>query len=448
MILTLSHWTTQTIENNELSLFNWRTNDSVDIFDPNHPIYSFTTQKKIEVDYDSLSAKHKDDIDWLLSENFLISDKNRIEIKNISVTPVYSDDTLQLILLPAGEACNLDCVYCYEDHTDRSSMNESHIHTLLNLIRDSGKKQVSIEYFGGEPMMNMKFIRQFGQALKENNIDYHGSITTNATLLTEKTLAQLYESGVKSFQITLDGYRELHNKLRPSKNGSIDSFEKVSNALRILTNSDYQDLNIILRMNVNSEAIDNANFALFTQTIESIIPKNDNRFSVLPKIIGDYSSANLMENERAKESYCSDQKQANKVTEKFEAWIDENYRSTTAALLTHQGGYSCYAGNPNSLVITPDNKVRKCTVALNDPINFVGYLTADGKLNKTINYELWEKNYADSYCGSCFLSKSCQGNSCPLANIKKNAKNCVPFKFQPELLTRKVVHYYRRLNNE
>ncbi|WP_249961207.1 radical SAM protein [Histophilus somni] len=448
MILTLSHWTTQTIENNELSLFNWKTNNSVDIFDLNHPIYQFTNQKQITIDYPSLSSEYQEDIDWLLAENFLISDKDKIEIKDISVTPIHAEDTLQLILLPAGEACNLDCVYCYEDHTDRSSMNEPHIHTLLNLIKNSGKKQLSIEYFGGEPMMNMKFIRQFGEALKSNNINFQASITTNATLLNEKTLAQLYDAGVKSFQITLDGYRELHNKLRPSKNNSIDSFEKVSGALRTLAESHYSDLNITLRMNVNSESINEQNFKLFTETLESIVPKNDARFFILPKIIGDYSSANLMENERAKESYCSDKKQANEVTEKFEMWIDKYYRSATAALLTHQGGYSCYAGNPNSLVITPDLKIRKCTVALNDPINFVGYLTADGQLHKTINYDLWEKNYADNYCISCFLNKACQGNSCPLANIKKNAKNCIPFKFQPELLTKKVVRYYRRLNNE
>lgn len=447
MILNLSHWTTKTFENNELSLFNWKTNNSVDIFEKNHPIYQFATEKKIEIDYSSLSKEHQDDIDWLLDERFIISDKEQIEIKNI-ITPSYSESTLQLILLPAGEACNLDCIYCYEDHTDRSSMNDEHIQTIFNLIKNSGKESFSIEYFGGEPMLNMKFIRNFGQVLKLNNIKFNASITTNATLLTEKNLLYLYDAGVKNFQITLDGYRELHNKLRPSKNGSIDSFEKVSSALKILAESSYKDLNITLRMNVNSESIDEHNFKLFTQTLENIIPKNDARFFILPKIIGNYSSANLIENERAKESYCSDQQKANEITEKFEMWIAEHYQSASAALLTHQGGYSCYAGNPNSLVITPDNKVRKCTVALNDPINFVGYLTNDGKLHKTINYDLWEKNYADSYCSSCFLSKSCQGNSCPLANIKKNAKNCIPFKFQPELLTKKVVRYYKRLNNE
>jgi uncharacterized protein len=40
----------------------------------------------------------------------------------------------------------------------------------------------------------------------------------------------------------------------------------------------------------------------------------------------------------------------------------------------------CYASKPNSFLIRPNGQIRKCTVALDDPINNVGYLNPDGTL--------------------------------------------------------------------
>lgn len=332
MNLSLTHWVTKQINGDELILFHWKSNHSVELFDSTHPIYTFINKNHIQIDYDSLSDEHRSDVNWLLQENFILNENQRINIK-VSETK-YQNDTLQLILLPAGEACNLACVYCYEDHADQKSMNIEHQHTLLKFIQQQNKNNISIEYFGGEPMLNMKFISQFSELLNKNNITYSASITTNGTFITESTLEKLYKANVKSFQITLDGYRDLHNKLRPSKNGSIDSYEKVSNALTIIKNSPYQDISVTLRLNVNSESISTQNFSLFTSTLKNLIPNNDKRFLILPKIISDYSSSNLLKNEQAQEAYCKTIECANRVTQKFEQYIDEHYYSASAALLT------------------------------------------------------------------------------------------------------------------
>lgn len=443
MYFHLTHWVTKKINGKELILFHWNTNDSVEIFDEAHPMYSFIDKEEVFIDIPTLSEDHKSDIEWLLDNTFLINKDSLIPVKNIRLEQ-DKQDTLQLILLPAGEACNLACVYCYEDHSNRKSMNISHQEILLKFIKNSGKKRVAIEYFGGEPTLNMKFIAEFSKLLKQNNIEYSASITTNATLINEREFELLYQSNVKSFQITLDGYRELHNKLRPSKNGSIDSYDRVINALRIIQKSQYQDVHVILRLNLNSESISSENYGLFVQTIEHTIPKEDKRFYILPKIISDYSSYNLFDNKQAQDTYCKSRDAADEVSKKFEAYIDDNYQSATALLLTKFGGFSCYAGNPNSFVVTPDLKVRKCTVALEDPINFVGYLNEHGILQKTINFELWVKDYSDEYCLSCFLYKTCQGNSCPLENIKKSRKVCLPIKTQKDEITNKVINFLKQ----
>ncbi len=443
MKLYLTHWVTKAIENGSVVLFNWKSNDSVEIFDINHPAYNFYQNPCIEINKENLSEEYKDDIEWLIQENFIISNEKLIYLENTK-NKYSRKEKFQLILLPAGEACNLDCVYCYEDHSNRKSMGKEHQATLLRFIKKQNPQSVSIEYFGGEPMLNMPFIIQFGELLKKNDIVFSASITTNATLITEKTLAQLYAANVKTFQITLDGYKELHNKLRPSKNGSIDSFDNVSCAIKTIANSSYEDIIVTIRLNVNNEAISDEHFSKFSQTLASLIPPNDKRFFILPKIISDYSSSNLINNEQAKDFYCKTKESANSVMEKFERLISEKYQSSSALLLTSEGGFACYAGNPYSYTITPDFKIRKCTVALNDPINTVGYLENDGELKRTIYFDLWNKDYSDQYCTHCFLNKSCQGNSCPLANIKNDRKICPPIKQQTELLTLNAVNFYKK----
>ncbi|WP_314344984.1 SPASM domain-containing protein [Haemophilus parahaemolyticus] len=144
--------------------------------------------------------------------------------------------------------------------------------------------------------------------------------------------------------------------------------------------------------------------------------------------------------------YCKTSTKEKEVLQVFEDYIAHNYNSANVMLLTKQGGYSCYAGNPNSLVITPDLKVRKCTVALNDPINIVGFIDKNGIYQKNENLDLWIKDYSDKYCNTCIAQKTCQGSSCPLANIKANKKICPPIKQEINVLTQQVVKFYDKFN--
>ena len=441
MIFILPYWVTKAIRDNNVILFNWKTNNSVKIHDVYHPIYDFKIENNIFIE-DIVNNKYRDDINWLISSDFIVDEKKYIKSR-FNLDSLFNKKILNLILLPAGEACNLDCIYCYEDHDDKKSMKKHHAYTLLEMIKKSKKDHVHIEYFGGEPMLNMNFISFFSDLLKKENISHSGAITTNGTLLNEDNLDILYSSNIKSFQITLDGPEDIHNSLRVSKSKNINSFSSVYNSLKVLSKSSYLDINVILRMNVNEKTIEDFNFDRFTQTIESVIPKDDNRFLLLPKIISDYSNLNLKEKNSAEEAYCK-KSERNKVISKFEEYIDENYFSANAQIISKKGGYTCYAANENSLVITPDLYVRKCTVAIDDPINIVGRISDNGDFIKNNNFSQWIKDYSDQYCNSCFAQKTCQGNSCPLENIRQNQKICPPLKVDINSLTNQVVKFYEK----
>ena len=440
MVLYLPYWVTKNVENEEITLFNWANNYSVNIYDKSHPAYKLLDSDHINV----YNNEYEEDVNWLVEAKFLVLANNYSD--RFSESKRFSNDTLDLILLPAGEACNLNCIYCYEDHNDKSRMKSEHVDILLNLVKNQNKKNLKLEYFGGEPMLNMNFIKKFSKSLFDNNIQFSGAITTNGTLINKERLDELYQANIKSFQITLDGPRERHNLLRASNSKSLDSFDVVINALKTIVESSYEDIVVTLRINVNHHSIEKYNFEKLIAVIESTVPKNDPRFFILPKAIGDYSSANLRNNEEAKMEYCKTSTKEKEVLQVFEDYIAHNYNSANVMLLTKQGGYSCYAGDPNSLVITPDLKVRKCTVALNDPINTVGFIDKNGIYQKNENLNLWIKDYSDKYCNTCIAQKTCQGSSCPLANIKANKKICPPIKQEINVLTQQVVKFYDKFN--
>lgn len=438
-MLRLPYWVTKSLNNHEgLYIFNWKNNKSVLVFEKEHPVFAFGTKDEIhESNIITTTKDQMDDLNWLKENEFIITNQSRESIHKKSAPE--ETEKLHLILLPAGEACNLDCVYCYEDHSDKSRMDKNTAISIASLAERQQAKTLNIEYFGGEPLLNIRFMEDLRDILEEKKIKFQASITTNGTLLTDANLERVYSSGVRSFQITLDGPKKTHNKLRKSKSTSIDSFETCCNAIRTLAKSKFTDINIVIRTNLNLESIKEENLEGFVSTIKEIIPNDDRRFFIFPKPIGDYLGANLKTNLIATESYCK-QGSANNVIETVERrLITEGYALADALLLTRKGGYSCYAGKKNSLVITPDLKIRKCTVALDDPINIVGSLSKDGEALFSPNIDLWTKDYSDNNCSSCFAQNTCQGNSCPLVNIKNNSKNCPPIKSKKEFTTEKLV---------
>lgn len=445
-IYQIPYWVTKTKKENQLFLFNWKNNRSVIIYDENHPAKTLSENKKIKRE-NYYSEEYLSDIDWLIKNAFLEIESNKKE-ENFTKEKEINTKELHLIILPAGEACNLNCVYCYEDHKYKKRMNNSDSNRLISFIKKQDPQLVNIEYFGGEPMLNMKFIEDFSKKLNENKINYHAGITTNGILLSKQNLEKLYKSGIKSFQITIDGSRNLHNKLRIPNSKKINSYESVCNALINIQQSCYTDINCVVRINSNEETIQKDNLANFIKDIKSIIPPTDHRFFIFPKPIGDYLSANLKDNSKAQSTYCS-KSSANDITETLEeVFFDQGYLLADPIMLTKNKGYACYAGNQNSFVINPDFSIYKCTVALDDPINNVGKILEDGTLSTNENFHLWTKDYSNESCRECFAHKTCSGNSCPLINIKLNEKKCPPIKNQVDSITFKLVKFYERISND
>lgn len=145
----------------------------------------------------------------------------------IDDTPL-SDPPLHALSLAIAQKCNLGCMYCYADQGDFGGAAKSMpLETALKSIdlllseRKAGDR-VQLTFLGGEPLMNRKAIFQATeyawQQAKEKGVDIGFSITTNGTLVRPAD-ADFFEQYGFAVTVSIDGPGQVHDELRPMKNG-------------------------------------------------------------------------------------------------------------------------------------------------------------------------------------------------------------------------------------
>lgn len=132
------------------------------------------------------------------------------------------------------EDCNLRCKYCFDDYFCQRSGNNSIMSTdmipdiieFIHKTHDRKAPHIVISFFGGEPMMNYKFIKSFVQYNKDFsplNFEYH--INTNGTYLNNEVIDFFVENNFR-VTISIDGKQESHNLNRNARDKNMNSWSK------------------------------------------------------------------------------------------------------------------------------------------------------------------------------------------------------------------------------
>src|SRR3989344_3209647 len=120
--------------------------------------------------------------------------------------------------------CNLRCKHCYhnregEEHATHKQeesklMNYNEVQGMINDLADTAKRwnfKPQFNISGGEPLMR-EDLMQILEYTKSLNVETR--LLTNGTLLNEKNCNDIYARGVERLQVSLDGNKEMHNKIR------------------------------------------------------------------------------------------------------------------------------------------------------------------------------------------------------------------------------------------
>lgn len=182
---------------------------------------------------------------------------------------------LRHLVFEVTDSCNLKCKYCgygefYSSYDERKSRNLSIdkavrlIDYLFSLWKESGvdfyTHSLTVSFYGGEPLLNMSFIKQI-QTYLENTYsaswNFNYSMTTNAMLL-DRYMDYLVDKDFRLL-ISLDGDKESQG-YRVDLNGE-NSFDRVFKNVKLLQHRypDYFDKNVnfnsVLHDRNNTEGI-------------------------------------------------------------------------------------------------------------------------------------------------------------------------------------------------
>ena len=172
---------------------------------------------------------------------FLVPDgaDEEADLANRFLADMNRADFLSLCIAPTM-ACNLRCVYCYEEHEPVRMSAEVEAAVLRFIERRYARYRftsLDVLWYGGEPMLEFGLVKRLSERMiswcAERGVAYRARITTNATLIDDAAAAELARLRVTEAMPTLDGLAATHDARRVRTDGS-GSFEATRQGIRAL----------------------------------------------------------------------------------------------------------------------------------------------------------------------------------------------------------------------
>lgn len=348
-------------------------------------------------DYLDLEKEYPDFYAKLMDGDFVVEDDfDELSISLHRKTCMHMDASCYHVMVNTTLDCNLNCWYCYENKIKGSKLTSETISLIGKNIKweyeCSRFNILKVSFFGGEPFMEfeaMKALLDFAEEFcKEKDIKLIADFTTNAVLITEQHISYLKKFECH-FQITLDGDREVHNKIKKDHiNPSFDTYQKVIDTLSLI---DQKILNRLLAVRIN---FDNRTLEKIDEII-SDIEFLDRRFCyVIIKKVWQVPKEKINEDLL----YSAIQKFFNK---KF--LVDYYFMPK---------GYLCFAERRREVLFNYDGKIFKCsTISSFTDENSLGQidLTTGGIKWDRQKTALWFKDLLPDDCKQCKWFPACLG---------------------------------------
>lgn len=350
--------------------------------------------------------------DKLVDNGFLISEDH----DELAEIRKHNDDAInskayKLTIIPTLN-CNYKCWYCIQDHIPSIMSNDTverikrHIEYMIDV---EGIQSLHIDWFGGEPFM---FYRQIVKPLsvyakelcKKKGIPFTNGSTTNGYFLNEEVSKELDDINLYYYQITLDGNRNFHDKVK-FQNGCKSTFYHVlDNINRMMILCDR--IQLTLRINYTH---DNLTKDIVNEVCERISSEIRNRISILPRKVWQKKI---------------DRKYTAELYEILDLFEEKGFNVERWSPVRNY--ISCYANKKYYNTINFNGHVLKCTACddlyRKEPL---GYLKEDGAIH-------WNGDFGNAYqckafenekCLACRILPVCMGQ-CPRNHLAGITKCC------------------------
>lgn len=373
----------------------------------------------------------------LCNENLLYSNDIYAKV----ATNWHKNSVVKAICLHIAHDCNMRCKYCFAStgsfNGSRSMMTKEVGKAAIDfVIKNSGnRKNIEIDYFGGEPLMNfdtVKYITDYAKAQGSiHNKNFRFTITTNGLLLNDEIKEYINEN-MSNVVLSLDGRKEVNDNMRLLAGGKKGSYDIIVDKFKDIANSRGQD-NYYVRGTFTANNLDFAADVLhladlgFEQTsIEPVVVPESERYAIkeehIEKICSEYENLAIEYIKRKKEG---------RGFNFFHFMIDLTQGPCVIKRLS-----GCGSGH-EYVAVTPDGDIYPCHQFVGEEEFKMGSVF-EGKLDSRIKEKFEQSNvYTKADCKDCFAKFYCSGGC--LANAYHFNKDINrPYKIACELERKRV----------
>lgn len=329
----------------------------------------------------------------------------------------FDSSDLTLILTPTFE-CNFACPYCFEV-PQRGTKTSSIYFEALKKYADKNFKyyrHVELSLFGGEPLLlydQFQDMLNYTKKLSEQyTFNYSTSIVTNGSLITESIVETLIKHHCQTFQITIDGGKESHNKTRKFKNNksSFDILIKIINE-KMEKYFLYSKSEFYLRINLNNNSVEEVKDAL-------LHIREELRKYITVSIRAIYNT----------ESYLGrNRNTVEELKEFYDMAASLGYKLSNNRYYNRSCEACC---DEKVFYVTPDLGLWKCINTMSVSNGKIGFINENGDVTidakKMLDWYSAANCFSDRKCVKCRRLPDCFGG-CILHKSVYGKRVCTPF---------------------
>ena len=375
-----------------------------------------------------------------------------------------NQDQLRITVLTTLQ-CNFACGYCFQgDHGDYNKHAAKMSLETAGRVAEWTERRLDVlrpesfvlTFFGGEPLLNLPVVyflaERMWSSCQARGVRMLINVITNGLLLTPEVVDRLAPYGLNGVKVTLDGDRDMHNKMRPLRGGQ-GTFDKIVHNIRLVAgkcrvsiggNFDeesvdtYPALLDFLREQEFAEKLTRVAFkpVIRAPRAEQAPAAGGTKFIALTAVGGDKKPLNgtCMTSAGGGTSICDN---CNFIDEKMSFLREETMKRGFATVDgVHMG--PCEIHRKHAHTIGPDGSLYACPGFTGDAKMSTGHI--DGR------HETWREQAASRFdmlaaweqCHDCAFIPVCAGGCTVAAHTELgdlNAPNCHKASFEAGLVT-------------
>lgn len=346
---------------------------------------------------EKIKAQHAELYDHLLQKGIFVCDDADETEAYIRKREEYERSSGEYtITINPTLACNMSCWYCYESHKNMPVMSADVKQSVLllidKLLADNKLKKLNLSFFGGEPLLYfdkvvVDIINHAKMQCKAFDAKLSIHFTTNAYLLTDNVLKQLEGLDV-SFQITIDGGKQVHDSVRKTKGGEPTYARIVEHIHQTLS----RGFSVGVRFNYTAKSI--PSFIDVVKDFSHLLQEQ--------KQLVNFTFQRVWQDNEGDASQV--EQQVEHIERAFEqaGLFVNNAKSYIVPY--------CYADGVNTAVVNYNGDLFKCTARDFAPKSKEGTLAADGTLrwNERLRKRMSIRHGSDT-CLQCRIYPICHG---------------------------------------